>query len=81
MYEREDAQGIIKLAESGVLKFRESARHNVIGQFSFEGWEKAVETGRQNPESSNIVLFTPLENSSFAAAGILGLLNVTPILI
>jgi len=43
MYEREDAQGIIKLAEAGVLKLRKSARHNVIGQFSFE-WEKAIET-------------------------------------
>lgn len=58
MYEREDAQGIIKLAEAGVLKLRKSARHNVIGQFLFE-WEKAVETAKQNPESGNIVLFTP----------------------
>jgi hypothetical protein len=53
MYEREDARGIIKLAEAGVLKLRKSAGHNVIGQFSFEEWEKAVETAKQNPESGN----------------------------
>jgi len=58
MYEREDAQSIIKLTEAGVLKLRKSARHNVIGQFSFE-WEKAVETAKQNLELGNIVLFTP----------------------
>ena len=65
MYEREDAQGIIRLAKARVLKLRKSAGHNVTGQFSFEGWENAVETAKQNPESGNIVLFTPSENSSF----------------
>jgi len=36
MYKREDARGIIKLAEAGVLKLGKSTGHNVIGQFLFE---------------------------------------------
>ena len=41
------------------------ALDSVIGQFSFEEWEKVVEITKQNPESGNIVLFTPSEDSSF----------------
>jgi D-arabinose 1-dehydrogenase-like Zn-dependent alcohol dehydrogenase len=59
MYEREDARGIIKLAEAGVLKLGKSSGHDVVGQFPLEEWEKAIETAKQNSEAGKMVLFTP----------------------
>lgn len=59
MYEREDARGIIKLAEAGVLKLGKSAGHEVVAQVPLEEWEKGLEIARQNSEAGKIVLFTP----------------------
>ena len=59
MYEREDARGIIKLAEAGVLKLGKSAGHNLVGQFPLEEFEKAFETADQNPGAGKVVLFNP----------------------
>ena len=59
MYEREDARGIIKLAEAGVLELGKSAGHNLVGQFPLEEFEKAFETASKNPEAGKVVLFKP----------------------
>jgi threonine dehydrogenase-like Zn-dependent dehydrogenase len=59
MYEREDARGIIKLAETGALKLGKSAGQEIVGQFPLEEWQKAFETAENNPEAGKVVLLTP----------------------
>jgi D-arabinose 1-dehydrogenase-like Zn-dependent alcohol dehydrogenase len=59
MYEREDVIGIIKLAETGVLKLGKSAGQEVVAQFPLEEWQRAFETATNNPEAGKIVLLTP----------------------
>jgi len=57
MYEREDVQGLIKLAETGVRKLGKSAGHSIVGNFSLDEWEKAIEVSSANPEAGKIVQF------------------------
>jgi hypothetical protein len=48
MFRRDDQRGIIKLAESGLLKLGEAGGHTIVATYSLDGlseaFEKAVET-------------------------------------
>ncbi|KAH8816726.1 chaperonin 10-like protein [Xylogone sp. PMI_703] len=57
MYEKEDARGIIKLVESGVLKLGKEVGHEVVATYKFEEWEKALDTSSKNPGAGKIVVF------------------------
>ena len=59
MYEREDIRGIIKLAESGLLKLGKSAGGDVVGQFPLQEWERALDVAEKNPGAGKLVLFVP----------------------
>ncbi|MCJ1234482.1 hypothetical protein MMC14_002443 [Varicellaria rhodocarpa] len=59
MYEREDARGIIKLAETGALRLGQKGGQEVVGEFPLEQWEKALDTAKKNPEAGKNTLFTP----------------------
>ncbi|CZR67964.1 related to ADH3-alcohol dehydrogenase III [Phialocephala subalpina] len=58
MYEREDVWGLIKLAESGLLKLGAAAGHELVGEFGLEDHEKAFDVAQQNPEAGKKVLLT-----------------------
>ena len=57
MYEREDVRGIIKLAESGLLKLGKSAGVDFIGEFPLEEWEQAFNLAADNNKAGKGVLF------------------------
>lgn len=59
MYERADVHGVVKLAESGLLKMGKEAGQKVVGEFRLEDWEKAFEAAANNSAYGNIVTFTP----------------------
>lgn len=59
MCDRDDAKGVIRLAETGFLKLGKSAGHEVVGQFPLEDWQKAFETAKNNPDWGKSVLLTP----------------------
>ena len=50
MYEREDIKGLIKLAESGVLKLGKEAGQEIFGSFKLEKAEKATNIAEANHE-------------------------------
>lgn len=50
MYKREDARGIIKMAETGLWKLAKSAGVQGVGEFRLEDWDTAIETVAANPE-------------------------------
>lgn len=58
MYEGEDVWGLIKLAESGLLKLGIAVGHEVVGEFGLEDHEKAFDVAQQNPEAGQKVLLT-----------------------
>lgn len=58
MYEREDVWGLIKLAESGLLKLGIAVGHEVVGEFGLEDHEKAFDVAQQNPEAGEKDLLT-----------------------
>ncbi|KAI1258750.1 alcohol dehydrogenase [Xylariaceae sp. FL1019] len=43
MYEREDIEGTIRLAEAGLLKLGKAAGHEIHGEFSLDEFQKAVD--------------------------------------
>ena len=49
MYERADVRGLIKLAESGVLKLGKGGGQEVFEQFKLEEVNKAFEAAAANP--------------------------------
>ena len=59
MYEREDVRGVIKLAETGVLKFGESGGAETVGRYPLEEWEEAVDIAAKNPGVGKTVLLIP----------------------
>jgi len=59
MYERRDVQGLLKLVEAGVLKFGQSAGHEIVGQFQLEEWDNAIEAAKQNQGAGKLAIFTP----------------------
>lgn len=59
MYERADVTGLIKLAESGVLKLGEGAAMTVLGTFGLEDIEKALELAASDTRAGRVVAITP----------------------
>ncbi|KAH8654955.1 chaperonin 10-like protein [Tricladium varicosporioides] len=59
MYEKEHVRGIIKLAESGVLKYGKAAGHEVLGRFGLDDWEKAFEIAKNDTGYGKISLVEP----------------------
>ncbi|PQE30114.1 alcohol dehydrogenase protein [Rutstroemia sp. NJR-2017a WRK4] len=59
MYEREDVRGLIKLVESGVLKLGKSAGHELVGEFSLDEWEKAIETAASSGGPGQLTVLYP----------------------
>jgi threonine dehydrogenase-like Zn-dependent dehydrogenase len=59
MYEREDVRGLIKLVESGLLKLGKSAGHEMVGEFSLDDWEKAIDTAASNSGPGKLVVVYP----------------------
>jgi threonine dehydrogenase-like Zn-dependent dehydrogenase len=59
MYEREDVRGLIKLAESGVLKLGKDGGQEVVGQFGLEEIHKAFEAATANRGVGKMAVLTP----------------------
>ena len=59
MYEREDVRGLIKLAESGLLKLGKSAGGDVVARFPLQEWETALDVAEKNSGAGKLVLFAP----------------------
>jgi hypothetical protein len=59
MYERADVRGIIKMAESGVLKLGKSGGQVTVGQLKLEDAYKAFETANADQEVGKMVVLTP----------------------
>ncbi|PQE25057.1 alcohol dehydrogenase protein [Rutstroemia sp. NJR-2017a BVV2] len=59
MYEREDVRGLIKLVESGALKLGKTAGHELVGEFSLDEWEKAIETAASNAGPGQLAVMYP----------------------
>ncbi|KAF5867793.1 putative alcohol dehydrogenase protein [Botrytis fragariae] len=56
MYEREDAKGLIKLVESGLLKLGKAGGKEVVGEFSIEQWDEGIKSLIQNPEPEKMAI-------------------------
>lgn len=61
MYDWEDANGLIKLAERGVLKLGKKAGVQIVGQYKLEDWEKALEHAAENGAWGQEVVFRPFD--------------------
>ncbi|PGH14749.1 hypothetical protein AJ80_05793 [Polytolypa hystricis UAMH7299] len=59
MYEREDVVGLVKLAESGILKLGKGAGRDIVGEFGLEDVERAIEAASTNTENNKSVVLTP----------------------
>lgn len=59
MYERQDVRGIIKLAETGVLKLGKSSGNHVMRQSQLEDWKKALDAAEKCSGAGKSVIFTP----------------------
>lgn len=57
MYEREDARGLVKLAESGALRLGKQVGHEIVNIFKFEEFEKALEASENSTGVGKLVLF------------------------
>ncbi|KAI1161708.1 alcohol dehydrogenase [Nemania serpens] len=49
MYWREDVEGLIRLAEAGLLKLGKKAGHEVHGTYSLDEYRTAIDEAAQNP--------------------------------
>lgn len=56
MYEDEDVTGLIKLAESGILKLNAEGGHGVLGSYPLEDYAKALETAKGCAEGKIVVI-------------------------
>jgi D-arabinose 1-dehydrogenase-like Zn-dependent alcohol dehydrogenase len=59
MYERDQIEQVIKLAESGQLRLGKDAGSKVVGKYSLEQFEKALDEAEANPGWGNVVGFAP----------------------
>lgn len=59
MYEKEDVRGVIKLAESGVLKLNAEGGVKVVGEYKLEDVENSFEAAEANAGPGKIVVLTP----------------------
>ena len=55
MYEREDVMGLIKLTESGVMKFGKEVGCEVVGLYKLEEVDRAFETASTNTSVGKMV--------------------------
>uniref|UniRef100_L7IXP0 Alcohol dehydrogenase-like C-terminal domain-containing protein n=1 Tax=Pyricularia oryzae (strain P131) TaxID=1143193 RepID=L7IXP0_PYRO1 len=56
MYEREDMRGLIKMAESGVLKLGRAAGVEIIGRYKLEEYETMLHATSNNGDGSKLIL-------------------------
>ncbi|KAH8846362.1 hypothetical protein MCOR29_007084 [Pyricularia oryzae] len=56
MYEREDMRGLIKMAESGVLKLGRAAGVEIIGRHKLEEYETMLHATSNNGDGSKLIL-------------------------
>ncbi|KAI1195857.1 alcohol dehydrogenase [Nemania serpens] len=49
MYSRADVEGVIRLAEAGLLKLGKKAGHEVHGAYSLDEYQTAIEKAAENP--------------------------------
>ncbi|KAK2807959.1 hypothetical protein FQN50_005201 [Emmonsiellopsis sp. PD_5] len=59
MYEREDVNKLVKMAESGVLKIGRKAGAVVAGQFKIEDFEEAIKCAFDHQAAGQMTLLTP----------------------
>ncbi|EOO01127.1 putative alcohol dehydrogenase protein [Phaeoacremonium minimum UCRPA7] len=59
MYEREDVKGLVKLAESGLLKLGEAGGYEVRGRFKLEEIEDCFRVTSASSRAGQIVLIKP----------------------
>lgn len=59
MYEREDVLGLIKLAETGVLKVGEAVGSRVVGTYKLEQIQEAFKCAEENGNAGEIVVLEP----------------------
>lgn len=60
MYEREEAQHLVKMIEAGIVKLGKDAGHETVGGgFAFEDWEVAIEEAEKATQWGRQVLFMP----------------------
>jgi D-arabinose 1-dehydrogenase-like Zn-dependent alcohol dehydrogenase len=55
VYEREDVMGLIKLTESGVMKFGKEVGCEVVGLYKLEEVDRAFETASANTSVGKMV--------------------------
>ncbi|TLS26859.1 hypothetical protein PpBr36_04132 [Pyricularia pennisetigena] len=59
MYEREDVRGLIKMAESGVLKLGRHAGVEIIGRYKLEEYEAMLHATSENGDGSKLIVTIP----------------------
>lgn len=59
MHEPEDAKGIVKMVETGILRLGESAGQHVVAEFGLEQFEEALRTAEAHKEPGSSVIFCP----------------------
>ena len=60
MYEREDITGVVKLVESGLLKLGKQAGQQLLAQYKFEDFEKAIGQSAELGPWGQQVFFCPV---------------------
>ena len=59
MYRREDVEGLIKLAEAGILKLGKAGKSEVVGSYKLEQVEEALGAAEQMKGVGKLVVFEP----------------------
>ncbi|KAI0150813.1 alcohol dehydrogenase [Xylariaceae sp. FL1272] len=59
MYEREDVEGTIRLAETGLLKLGKDAGHQIYGEYPLNEFRKAVDKSVETAGPGSIVYIKP----------------------
>ncbi len=59
MYERDDIGGLVRMAETGVLKLGAAGGWRIIGRFSLEDIDSGFKSAAENKSAGDIVLVTP----------------------
>ena len=59
MYRREDQRGIIKLAESGLLKLGEKGGHNIVATYGLDELDAALDKAVETSSPGNMVILKP----------------------
>ncbi|KAJ9143326.1 hypothetical protein NKR23_g6548 [Pleurostoma richardsiae] len=59
MYEREDVKGLVKLAESGLLKLVAAGEYEICGRFKLDEIEECMRVTSASSRAGQIVLIKP----------------------